>query len=155
MSHLISQEGFDKLKEEWHELKYVERPAVQARVTAAAAEGDRSENAEYTFGRMRIREIDRRLRFLDKVLDTAKIVEQKVPEDNSIRFGATVTLKDTKCGKIKTYRLVGPQEIDPLKGNISVTSPVGKELIAKHTGEKIKVTVPKGVIEYEIVEVVY
>lgn len=155
MSHLISQEGFDKLKEEWHELKYVERPAVQARVTAAAAEGDRSENAEYTFGRMRIREIDRRLRFLDKVLDTAKIVEQKVPEDNSIRFGATVTLKDTKSAKIKTYRLVGPQEIDPLKGNISVTSPVGKELIAKHTGEKIKVTVPKGVIEYEIVEVVY
>ena len=75
MSNLISKDGFEKLKAEWEHLKYTERPSVQQRVSDAAAEGDRSENAEYTYGRMRLREIDKRLRFLDKILDNAKIVE--------------------------------------------------------------------------------
>lgn len=155
MGHLISKEGFEKYRAEWHELKFVERPAVQARVTAAAAEGDRSENAEYTYGRMRIREIDRRLRQLDRILDSAKIVDLEAPSDGKIRFGATVTLIEVKSKKVKVYKLVGPQEIDPLNGKISISSPVGKELIGKAKGETLKVTVPKGTLEYEISEVEY
>ena len=155
MSHLISKEGFEKLKAEWEELKYKERPAVQERVSVAAAEGDRSENAEYTFGRMRLREIDRRLRFLDKVLDSARIVENSIPEDGSIRFGAKVKLVEIKAKKEKFYTLVGPQEIDPLQGKISISSPVGKELIGKKAGELINVQAPKGLLIYKIIEVLY
>ena len=95
MAHLISKDGFEKLKAEWQHLKYTERPAVQRRVSDAAAEGDRSENAEYTYGRMRLREIDKRLRFLDKILDKAKIVSTTEPNDGSIRFGAIVSLEET------------------------------------------------------------
>lgn len=155
MRHLISKDGFEKLKAEWQKLKYEERPAVQERVSAAAAEGDRSENAEYTFGRMRLREIDRRLRFLDKVLDNAHIVETKASSDGSVRFGARVQLKNKKTGKEKIYWLVGPEEIDPLKGKISISSPVGKALIGKHPGNTISVEAPKGTLHYEIVSVEY
>ena len=92
MQHLISKEGFEKFKAEWEHLKYVERPAMINQVQAAAAEGDRSENAAYTYGRMRVREIDRRLRELDRILDGAKIVENAATKDGSIRFGATVKI---------------------------------------------------------------
>ncbi len=155
MKHVISKSGFEKLKAEWEELKFKERPAVQARVTAAAAEGDRSENAEYTYGRMRIREIDRRLRYLDKILDSAQIAETAAPQDGSIRFGATVTLLNVKTKKIKTYTLVGEQEIDPLHGKISFSSPVGKELLGKKNGDQIEVAAPKGTLHYTIQSVTY
>lgn len=155
MAHLISKDGFEKLKAEWQHLKYTERPAVQRRVSDAAAEGDRSENAEYTYGRMRLREIDKRLRFLDKILDDAKIVSTTEPNDGSIRFGAMVSLEETKTKKQKKYSLVGPQEIDPLHGKISISSPVGRVLIGKKQGDTVKVSVPKGTLEYLIVEVTY
>lgn len=155
MAHLISKEGFEKLKTEWEHLKYTERPAVQRRVSDAAAEGDRSENAEYTYGRMRLREIDKRLRFLDKILDEAKIVSAAVSTDGSIRFGAHVLLEEVRTKKTKEYFLVGPQEIDPLQGKISISSPVGKVLIGKKAGEIVKVSVPKGILEYLIKEVTY
>ena len=114
MSDPISKEGFDKLMEEWKRLKFVERPEMQRQVGAAAAEGDRSENAAYTYGKMRLRDIDRRLRELDKILDHAKVVSTEAPADGSIRFGATVTLEDRKTRKKRVYTLVGVQEIDPL-----------------------------------------
>ncbi|MEE0876590.1 MAG: transcription elongation factor GreA [Fibrobacteraceae bacterium] len=155
MSNLISKDGFEKLKAEWEHLKYTERPAVQQRVSDAAAEGDRSENAEYTYGRMRLREIDKRLRFLDKILDNAKIVENISSNDGSIRFGAKVSLQEIKTKKTKIYTLVGPQEIDPLQGKISISSPVGKVLIGKKQGDTVQVSVPKGILEYQIIEVSY
>ena len=96
MKHLISKEGFEKFKAEWEHLKYVERPAMINQVQAAAAEGDRSENAAYTYGRMRVREIDRRLRELDRILDGAQVVESQASDDGTIRFGATVKMKDVK-----------------------------------------------------------
>ena len=155
MKHLISKEGFEKYKAEWEQLKYVERPAMIAQVQAAAAEGDRSENAAYTYGRMRVREIDRRLRELDRILDGAQIIESSAPEDGSIRFGATIKLIDKKTHREKTYSIVGEKEIDPLKGRISMKSPIGTALVGKKTGETVQVQAPRGMIVYEILEVNY
>ena len=155
MQHHISKEGFEKFKAEWESLKYIERPAMQKQVSDAAAEGDRSENAAYTFGRMRLREIDRRLRQLDKLLDGAQIVEAKAPVDGSIRFGAKIQLKEEKTGKMKTFSIVGGEEIDPLQGKISMKSPLGSSLLGKKAGEIIVVKTPRGEITYSIIEVQY
>ncbi len=155
MKHLISKEGFEKFKAEWEQLKYVERPAMIAQVQAAAAEGDRSENAAYTYGRMRVREIDRRLRELDRILDGAQIIEKKAPEDGSVRFGASVKLVDKKTRREKVYSIVGEKEIDPLKGRISMKSPIGTALAGKKVGETVQVQAPRGTITYEILEVTY
>lgn len=155
MKHLISKEGFEKFKAEWEQLKYVERPAMINQVQAAAAEGDRSENAAYTYGRMRVREIDRRLRELDRILDGAQVVESMASDDGSIRFGATIKLKDLKTKREKIYQIVGDKEIDPLQGRISMKSPVGEALMGKKVGEQVQVKAPKGTITYEIVEVSY
>lgn len=155
MQHLISKEGFEKYKEEWERLKYVERPEMINQVQAAAAEGDRSENAAYTYGRMRVREIDRRLRELDRILDGAKIVENVAPEDGSIRFGANISLIDVKTKRQKKYSIVGEKEIDPLQGKISMKSPIGEALMGKKKGDTVQVQAPRGVISYEILEVSY
>ncbi|MBO7384691.1 MAG: transcription elongation factor GreA [Fibrobacter sp.] len=155
MKHLISKEGFEKFKAEWEHLKYVERPEMINQVQAAAAEGDRSENAAYTYGRMRVREIDRRLRELDRILDGAQIIENKVPEDGSIRFGATIKLLDKKTKRQKTYSIVGEKEIDPLQGRISMKSPIGEALMGKKKGDVVQVDAPRGKITYEILEVTY
>lgn len=155
MKHLISKEGFEKFKAEWEHLKYVERPAMINQVQAAAAEGDRSENAAYTYGRMRVREIDRRLRELDRILDGAQIIECKPTEDGSIRFGATIKLVDKKTRREKTYSIVGEKEIDPLKGRISLKSPIGTALAGKKAGELVEVQAPRGTIVYEILDVTY
>ena len=155
MKHLISKEGFEKFKAEWEQLKYVERPAMINQVQAAAAEGDRSENAAYTYGRMRVREIDRRLRELDRILDGAQIIETKPTEDGSIRFGANVRLLDKKTKREKKYSIVGEKEIDPLQGRISLKSPIGTALVGKKQGETVQVQAPRGTITYEILEVIY
>lgn len=155
MSDFISQEGFDKLMEEWKRLKFVERPEMQRQVGAAAAEGDRSENAAYTYGKMRLRDIDRRLRELDKIIDHAKVVSTNAPADGSIRFGATVTLQDKKTNRQRIYTLVGVQEIDPIAGRISVNSPVGMALIGKKQGDSVTIEIPRGKVEYVIIGTTY
>ena len=155
MKHLISREGFEKFKAEWEQLKYVERPAMINQVQAAAAEGDRSENAAYTYGRMRVREIDRRLRELDRILDGAQIVEIAAPEDGSVRLGAKIKMIDIKTKREKNYTIVGEKEIDPLKGCISMKSPIGEALVGKRQGDIVEVQVPKGLVKYEILEVTY
>ena len=154
MKHLISKEGFEKFKAEWEHLKYVERPAMINQVQAAA-EGDRSENAAYTYGRMRVREIDRRLRELDRILDGAKVVETQASDDGTIRFGATVKMRDVKTKRERTYSIVGEKEIDPLQGRISMKSPIGEALMGKKQGDQVQVQVPRGTITYEIIEVTY
>ncbi len=141
--------------EEWKRLKFVERPEMQRQVGAAAAEGDRSENAAYTYGKMRLRDIDRRLRTLDRILDRVKVVSTEAPADGSIRFGATVSLRESRTGKTRVYTLVGVEEIDPLQGRISVNSPVGTALIGKRKGDSVAITIPRGVVEYSIVEISY
>ncbi len=141
--------------EEWKRLKFVERPEMQRQVSAAAAEGDRSENAAYTYGKMRLRDIDKRLRALDKIIDHAKVVSTDAPADGSIRFGATVTLEDSKTKRRRTYTLVGVEEIDPLQGKISVNSPVGTALLGKKQGEQVSIAIPRGTVLYSVVEILY
>ena len=128
MKHLISKEGFEKFKAEWEHLKYVERPAMINQV-AAAAEGDRSENAAYTYGRMRVREIDRRLRELDRILDGAQIVENAATKDGSIRFGATVKMLDKKTKREKVYSIVGDKEMQKSRRHRRSPSPPRKDYV--------------------------
>ena len=140
--HLISPQGFAKLKSEWEELKYRERPQMLQQVQDAAADGDRSENTAYTYGRMRIREIDQRLRQLDRLLDGA-IIQDSPKETGEVIFGSKVTVKDS-AGKEFVYAFVGTAEIDPLKGLISLQSPIGKALQNKKVGDKATVNTPGG-----------
>lgn len=152
--HHLSPQGYQKYKDEWHQLKFVERPEMQEQVRVAAAEGDRSENAAYTYGKMRLRHIDQRLRKLDRIIDNCVIVEEVV-QDGSIRFGASVTLVNLKDSKVQTYHLVGSQEVDPVNGFISMQSPIGKEIQGKFEGDEIQIQSPRGPKSFRIQKVQY
>ena len=154
--HAISPDGFAKLKAEWEDLKYVQRPAMTKQVQDAAAEGDRSENAAYTYGKMKIRDIDRRLRYLDKLVDSAVILETPPQAlSGEVAFGATVTCRLLPSGTERTYVFVGPAEINPIEGRISLKSPIGLALKGKIVGERVTVQTPKGAQEMEILVVDY
>ena len=142
------------LKEELHFLWKVERPQVTAQVSAAAALGDRSENAEYIYGKKRLREIDSRVRFLRKRLENLKVVEQPPTNTNKVYFGAWVELYKDGGDTVK-YRLVGPDELDPAKNYISMDSVLGKALMGKSLDEEVIVETPSGVHQYEIMAIAY
>lgn len=150
----LTPAGYKKYKDEWHQLKFVERPEMQEQVRVAAAEGDRSENAAYTYGKMRLRHIDQRLRKLDKIIDQAVIVEEVI-QDGSIRFGASITLKNTKTSKTQNFHLVGSEEVDPVNGFISMQSPIGKQIKGKYQGDTVVIQSPRGAITYTIEKVQY
>ena len=132
----ITKEGEGFLKEELNHLWRIERPQVTQSVSEAAALGDRSENAEYIYGKKRLREIDRRVRYLTKRLEEVQVVSQPPKDRAKIYFGAFVKLENEQ-GNIASYRLVGPDEIQPKKGFISVDSPVGRALLGKQKGDEI------------------
>ncbi len=121
-------------------------------VQVAAAEGDRSENAEYQYSKQRLAAIDRRLRFLGRRLKVLTIVDEKPPDDGRVYFGSWVTIED-EDGKEQTYRIVGPDEIDAEKQWISMDSPVGKSLLSREVGDEITVRRPKGEVSCEITAV--
>lgn len=124
-------------------------------VSAAAALGDRSENAEYIYGKKRLREIDGRVRFLAKRLEALTIVQpDSERQAGRVYFGAWVTLED-ESGEIVRYRIVGPDESDAERGEISMDSPVGKSLLGREVGDEVVVHRPRGSIEYEIQAVTY
>jgi transcription elongation factor GreB len=150
----LTPAGYDKLKTEWEDLKFNQRPTVQAAVTFAAAQGDRSENADYTYGKMKIRDIDKRLRYLDRILQNCVVISE-VNEDSGIRFGATVHLLNQNSQKEQVYTLVGAQEMDPLNGKISLSSPIGKALVGQKIGDRIVVPSPKGELKFEILKIQY
>ena len=150
----ITAEGAAKLKAEHDELWFVERPRVTQAVSDAAALGDRSENADYIYGKRRLREIDRRLRFLTKRLETVRIVNEPPEDPKRVFFGAYVTLEDEEGGE-KTWRIVGADESDMSRGFISMDSPVARALLGKREGDDITIRVPKGDVEYSIVSVKY
>ena len=154
MSAYITPEGQKMLKEELHFLWKVERPQVTAQVSAAAALGDRSENAEYIYGKKRLREIDSRVRFLRKRLENLKVVEQPPTDTNKVYFGAWVELYKDGGDTVK-YRLVGPDELDPAKNYISMDSVLGKALMGKSLDEEVIVETPSGVHQYEIMAIAY
>jgi transcription elongation factor GreB len=141
-----------RLTAELDQLVRVERPKVVQEVADAAAQGDRSENAEYIYGKKRLREIDRRIRFLTKRLDSAEVVHPR--DQEAARFGALVHVED-EDGARKAYRLVGPDEADPAAGKISFKSPLGRALLKRRVGDVVTVQRPAGEIELEVVAISY
>ena len=152
----ITREGFEKVRKEVEWLWRTERPRVTAEVEAAAALGDRSENAEYQYGKRRLREIDKRLRFLSKRIDRMKVVteEEQARADGKVGFGAWVTIED-EDGETSTYRIVGPDESDPDKGYISMDSPMAQAIMGKEVDDDVEVRRPKGTTEVVIVAIAY
>lgn len=152
----ITRPGAEKLQAELKELVTVERPKVTAEVSAAAAQGDRSENAEYIYGKKRLREIDRRLRFLQKRLESVTIVDVGTQTDtNKVYFGATVSLQNDEDESKVTYQLVGPDETDAKAGKISVDSPIGRALLGRKRGESVTVVRPKGEADFTVIAIKY
>jgi transcription elongation factor GreB len=150
--------GFARLKSELDQLVAKERPALVATVAWAASNGDRSENADYLYGKKRLREIDRRIRFLIRRLDTAEVVDPAVPRDDDaadrVFFGATVTVKGGD-GAQRTLSIVGIDETDSSRGYISWISPMARALLRGREGDVVLLRTPAGVEEIEIVEVAY
>jgi transcription elongation factor GreB len=154
-SRYITPEGFERLRAEHEHLWRVERPKVTEAVSVAAALGDRSENADYIYGKKRLREIDRRVRFLSKRMDDLTVVQPDAArEGDRIYFGAWVTLED-EAGATVTYRIVGPDESEPETGQISMDSPVGRSLLGKSVDDEVVVVRPRGRTEYMILAVRY
>jgi transcription elongation factor GreB len=149
----ITPEGFKRLQEELDQLWKEERPRVTAMVSAAAAEGDRSENAEYIYGKKRLREIDGQIRRLSKLLDSLTVVEPRC-EGDRVYFGAWVTVEDHD-GQEHTYRIVGPDESDSRRGEISSESPMAKALLGKQEGEWVTVRRPAGEADFCILKISY
>jgi transcription elongation factor GreB len=152
--HYITPDGAKKLRAELDQLWSVERPRVTQEVADAAAQGDRSENAEYIYGKRRLREIDRRVRFLSKRLDDVTIVNEPPTDPSRAFFGAWVTVED-EDGEEVTYRIVGPDESSVERGWISMEAPVAKALLGKRAGDEVTVRVPKGEAAYTIVKIGY
>jgi transcription elongation factor GreB len=149
----ITPAGYLRLKAEFDELWKVRRPKMTAQVAAAAAEGDRSENAEYIYSKKKLREIDGRIRFLSALIDRLTVVEPRTHGDR-IFFGAWVTIAN-EDGTQATYRLVGPDETDSKAGCISVDSPVGAVLLGKQVGDVVAVKRPRATEEIEIIAIRY
>lgn len=142
-SKYITAEGYKVLNDELQYLWKVKRPEVTQAVQEAAAQGDRSENAEYIYGKKQLREIDRRVRFLSKRLDDMTVVD-RLPEDQSkVFFGAWVELEN-EGGKLETYRLVGPDETDAQRGYISIDAPLARALLKKQVDDEVEVRTPVG-----------
>ncbi|VAW56235.1 Transcription elongation factor GreB [hydrothermal vent metagenome] len=153
-SPYITAEGMAVLEQELDFLWNKRRPLVVKALSTAAAEGDRSENAEYIYRKKELGEIDRRVRFLSKRVDEVKVITETPKKTDQIFFGAWVELEDD-AGKLLQYRIVGPDEFDADKGFISMDSPVALALMKKLVGDEVTITTPGGVINYYINRVQY
>ncbi|MFN8847106.1 MAG: transcription elongation factor GreB [Bdellovibrionales bacterium] len=145
----MTPDGYQRLKSEYQDLYSVERPKVVETVAWAASNGDRSENADYQYGKRRLREIDRRLHFLTDRLETALVVDPKKARTDQVVFGVHVTILDEN-GKSHTYQIVGADEYDPSRGKISWISPMAKALLGKKVGDLVILNKPSGSEEIEI-----
>jgi transcription elongation factor GreB len=152
----ITPEGHAAIEAEFTALLKVERPALVKVVSWAAGNGDRSENGDYIYGKRRLRQIDSRLRFLMQRMDLAVIVDPAAQQGlEKVFFGAWVTLFSLKDDTEHTYRIVGKDELQPSLGYISWISPLARALLSKQIGDVVKVSVPAGEEEYEIIDVKY
>ena len=151
----ITPQGFDRMREELMTLMRKERPAVVQIVSWAAANGDRSENGDYLYGKKRLREIDRRIRFLSKRLERSEVVDPaKRPKTEQVFFGATGTCANEK-GEERTVKIVGVDEVDLTQGHVSWISPIARALLRAHEGDVVRMRTPAGEEELEIVKVDY
>jgi transcription elongation factor GreB len=153
-SAYITPEGHKKLSDELSYLWKVKRPQVTQAVSEAAAMGDRSENAEYIYGKKQLRQIDARVRFLSKRLGELKVVDRTPGNNSKIYFGAWVELEDEE-GKAYKYRIVGPDESDAEKGFISMDSPMANALMRKSEGDEIIVKRPNGTARFVVTSIHY
>jgi len=153
-SKYITPEGKQRLASEVDNLWKKRRPEVTKALAAAAAEGDRSENAEYIYRKKELREIDARIRYLRKRLDGIVVVDRIPDDQDKVYFGAWVRLENSS-GREYVYRIVGPDEFDPSQGWISMDSPMGKALLGKSLDDEFSLILPEGETEYVITEVSY
>jgi transcription elongation factor GreB len=150
----ITPEGYERLRAELERLWRTERPRVTREVAEAAAHGDRSENAEYIYGKKRLREIDRRIELLGKRLDELTVVPPREDRPDRVYFGAWVDLED-EDGGVSKYRVVGPDEFDVASGRISMDSPLGRALLGRAEGDAFTLQRPKGPVTYVVVAIRY
>ncbi|MSP49313.1 MAG: transcription elongation factor GreB [Alphaproteobacteria bacterium] len=155
VKNYITPEGLRRLQDEFKQLKQVERPKVVEVVSWAAGNGDRSENGDYLYGKKRLREIDRRLRFLSKRLEIAEVVDPaRQTSRDQVFFGATVTYVDSR-DRERTIRIVGVDEVRHDQGEVSWLSPVARALIKSRMGDSIEVRTPAGLESVEVVKIDY
>ncbi len=151
----ITPHGYQKLVNELNHLVRVERPEVTRVVAWAAGNGDRSENADYIYGKKRLREIDKRINFLNSRVENAVVVESSSIQTTKIQFGASIKMKNVESDETKKCSIVGVDEVDTALGKISWRSPLGSALLGKEVGDVVSVNAPAGVIEYEVLEIQY
>ncbi|KGI77318.1 transcription elongation factor GreB [Oleiagrimonas soli] len=152
---IITREGFERLKAELDELWHRTRPEVVKALAAAAAEGDRSENAEYTYRKKQLGEIDRRVRYLSKRIPSLKVAEGTPADREAVFFGATVELENADSGDIVRYRIVGPDETDAKRGWISIDSPLARTVLRKRVDDEIEAQLPGGTACFVVLAVDY
>ena len=152
---LITREGHDRLKLELDELWRVKRPEVVKALAAAAAEGDRSENAEYTYRKKQLGEIDRRVRYLSKRLQVLRVVDAAPADREAVFFGAEVEVENIANGETANYRIVGPDETDAQRGWISIDAPLARAMLKKRVDDEFEAQLPGGVVRFVIVDVRY
>ena len=152
---LITREGHDRLKSELDDLWRAKRPGVVKALAAAAAEGDRSENAEYTYRKKQLGEIDRRVRYLSKRLEALRVVDAAPADRDAVFFGAEVELEDLASGELVRYRIVGPDETDAQHGWISIDAPLARAMLRKRVDDGFDAVLPGGVVRYAIVGIRY
>jgi transcription elongation factor GreB len=150
----ITPAGLRRLHEEFAQLWKVERPKLVETITWAASNGDRSENGDYIYGKRRLREIDRRLRYLGKRIETAEVVDNAGKDHEKVYFGATVTVADAN-GAERTVSIVGTDEFDPARGRVSWISPIATALLRAEVGDTVTLRTPRGTEELEVVDIRY
>ncbi len=152
----MTRRGYEALRVELDQLVRQERPKLVETVAWAAGNGDRSENGDYIYGKKRLREIDRRIRFLIKRIENAEVVEPESQKGlEQVFFGATVTVEDLDNGAVNTWQIVGLDEADASAGRISWISPLARALLKTREGDVVRFNSPSGLREFEVVEIVY
>ena len=152
---IITRAGFERLRAELQSLWREKRPDVVRALAAAAAEGDRSENAEYTYRKKQLGEIDRRVRYLTKRLETLKVVDAAPSDPAAVFFGAWIELEREDDGAVLRYRIVGPDETDAALGHISIDSPLARAVLRKRVDEEFEAHLPTGPARFIVLSVSY
>ena len=152
---IITREGFERLKAELDHLWHVLRPEVVRALAAAAAEGDRSENAEYIYRKKQLGEIDRRARYLTKRIPSLKVAEGVPGDRRMVFFGACIELENTDTGEVHRYRIVGPDETDAKHGWISIDSPLARAVLKRRVDDEFTAELPNGPTEFAVLAVDY
>ncbi|QDE39096.1 transcription elongation factor GreB [Luteibacter pinisoli] len=152
---IITRDGFERMKAELDHLWHTVRPEVVKALAAAAAEGDRSENAEYIYRKKQLGEIDRRARYLSKRIPVLKVVEAASTQMDAVFFGATIEIENVETGETVRYRIVGPDETDAKKGWISIDSPLARAVLKKRVDDEFEAALPGGMTRFAVTAVSY